>query len=679
MILTTGMADTVTRSITREVPHLDLRASFEPATINAEKRTVDLTWTTGARVKRGYYDPYMEELSLDPKHVRMERLQSGSAPLLDSHRSGSVKDVLGVVERASLEKGKGTATVRFDSGPEGEDAFRRVKEGTLRNISVGYATHKMIKVEDGASTIPVYRAVDWEPHELTLTPIGADAGAVTRSAGDMTACEFIEERAMPDPVETPVIIPAIVSPAPVLTSTPSAESVRAATIAAERERMLGIQRRGAVLARPQTEIDEAIRSGMALDAFTATAVDARAAVPSVIDRSPPAIVPGEDQRDKFARGMTSWMIQRSGQSRLLAEATKARPDLMTPLGAVDADAGEFRGMTLVDMARRCLEAAGIRTAGLSRQDLVGKALTMRESVGAGAATTGDFPNILENILYKVLLAQYAVTPDTWRIFCKVGSVSDFRVNKRYRMGTFGSLSALNELGEFTNKAIPDSEKQSLTAATKGNIIGLSRQAIINDDMGAFDTLATMFGRAAALSIEVDVYALLALNAGLGPLMTDGLTLFHATHGNLTTGAAIGAAAIDADRVAMAQQKDPSGNEVLALRPVTLLLPVGLGGTARQINNSQYDFDTSNKFQIANRVGGLFQQIVDSPRVAGTRRYLFADPGVAPTIEVAFVDGQQQPFMDMQQGWRVDGIEWKVREDYGVAGIDFRGAVTNAGV
>jgi len=630
-------------------------------------------------VKRGYYDPYFEELSLDPKHVRMERLQSGAAPLLDSHRSGSLKDQLGVVESARLEKGKGTATVRFDSGPEGEDAFRRVREGTLRNVSVGYATHKMQKVEDGASTIPVYRAVDWEPHELTLTPIGADAGAVTRSADvDINACEFIEERDMPDPLApTTTTAPAIAPQAP---TAPTDEAVRAAAVTAERERVLGIQRRGLSLARPQAEIDEAIRSSVTLDAFTSTAVDKRATEGHLDLRAggsgAPQITAGEDQREKLSRGMTSWLVQRAGQSQLIRTASEKRPDLVSK---IEADPGEFRGMTLVDMARKCLEAANIRTEGKSRQELVGMALTMRTPV----ATTGDFPNILENILYKVLLAQYAITPDTWRAFCKIGSVADFRTNKRYRMGTFGSLDALNELGEFKNKSIPDAEKQSLTAATKGNIIGISRQSIINDDMGAFDTLASMFGRAAALSQEVDVYALLALNAGLGPTMTDGNTLFHASHNNLTTGAALGSTAIDADRVAMASQKDPSGNEVLALTPAILVLPIGLGGVARQINTSQYDFDaisTKNPW-VPNKVGGLFREIIDTPRVtaSATRRYLFADPGIAPTIELAYVEGQAQPFMDQQQGWRVDGVEWKVRMDYGVAAIDFRGAVTNAGV
>lgn len=209
----------------------------------------------------------------------------------------------------------------------------------------------------------------------------------------------------------------------------------------------------------------------------------------------------------------------------------------------------------------------------------------------------------------------------------------------------------------------------------------TRQAIINDDMGAFSSLATMLGRAAKLTVELDVFALLALNAGLGPVMGDGLTLFHATHANLTAGAALTAAALDLDRIAMGSQRDVSGNEVLDLTPAILLLPKSLGGQARVINDSQYDPDTvANKSQMkANIAGKMFSTIVDTARIAATRRYLFADPGIAPTIEVAFIDGQQMPFMDVQNGWRVDGVEWKVRLDYGVAAIDWRGAVTNAGV
>ena len=453
-------------------------------------------------------------------------------------------------------------------------------------------------------------------------------------------------------------------PAPVPTAAPNTDHVRA-----ERERVLGIQRIGRALKRPEVDITAAITAGTSLESFRATAQDAFAEAETItVDRRDPRIAAGEDARDKWLRGAGAWLIQRSAVGSVLAQHAKQSGQTL------DLDPGEFRGLRMLDLARQSLERAGVRTAGMTQMELVGQAFTR----SSPTATTGDFPILLENTLYKVLLASYGITPDTWTTFCSVGSVQDFRASKRYRLGTFGSLMPINESGEFANKSIPDAERQSITASTKGCIIGLSRQALINDDMGAFSTLATAYGRAARLSIEVDVYALLAQNGGLGPVMNDGNTLFHASHGNITAGAAIGSNAIDADRVAMANQKDPSGNEVLALRPAVLVLPVGLGGTARQINNGQYDFDVTNKFQVPNKVGGLFRDIVDTPRIAGTRRYLFADAGVAPTIEVAFLDGQQQPYLDIQQGWRIDGVEWKVRMDYGIGAIDFRGAITNAG-
>lgn len=675
------MAGTV---ITRDIPQLTLRAQFDLSTLDVEKRTVDLVWTTGAPVLRGGFltEPYWEELSLDPKHVRMERLQSGAAPLLNSHRAGDISDILGVVENATLGKGEGRATVRFDSGPDGDDAFRRVREKTLRNVSVGYQTHTMQEVENKRNAkYPTYRAVDWTPFEISLLPIGADAGAVTRSAEGMSPCVFIQERAMADDNENTTTNPA---PSPALAPAPAITTEqRTAAVTEERERVLGIQRRGATLGRPQTEIDEAVRKGTSLADFTAAAVDARANETTiVVNKRDPRIEAGADRKDKFRSGAEAWLLERAGVMSIIREAAKL-PEWKSVMQArglsveTQTDPGEFRGARMLDLARQSLELGGQRSNGMLPMDLAGAALTQRSGTVGGLASTSDFPVLLENVLYKVLLATYMTTPDTWKRFCKIGSVQDFRASKRYRMGTFGSLSSLNESGEFVSKSIPDGEKQSLTAGTKGNIIGITRQAIINDDMGAFSSLATMLGRAAALTIEVDVYALLAQNAGLGPAMSDGNTLFHAAHNNITAGAAIGSAAIDADRIAMASQKDPSGNEILALTPAVLVLPIGLGGTARQINNGQYDFDVT-KFQIPNRVGGLFRDIVDTARITGTRRYLFADPAIAPTIEVAFLDGQQQPFMDVQNGWRVDGVEWKVREDYGVAAIDFRGAVTNAG-
>ena len=215
---------------TRDVGLILREASVAPSTLDAEKRTVQITWTTGARVLRTpwFDEPFFEELSLDPKHVRMERL-NGGAPLLNSHRSYDLSDVIGVVESARIDGKRGEATVRFDTGQTGDDVFRKVRDGIVRNVSVGYRIHKLTKVESGEGKTPVYRATDWEPYELSMVPIGADAGAVTRSAGTTTRCEFVEERAMPDPVPTTVTPPAqpvaAAAPAVLPVAAPSADHV----------------------------------------------------------------------------------------------------------------------------------------------------------------------------------------------------------------------------------------------------------------------------------------------------------------------------------------------------------------------------------------------------------------------------------------------------------------------
>jgi hypothetical protein len=247
------------------------------------------------------------------------------------------------------------------------------------------------------------------------------------------------------------------------------------------------------------------------------------------------------------------------------------------------------------------------------------------------------------------------------------------------VGSLGNLQPKNELGEYKSVSIPDGEKSQIAAATNGFILNISREAIINDDLGALTDQASAAGRAAARTVEVDVYALLAANSGAGPTMQDGQPLFHSSHNNIdTTAGAISVARLDAMRVLMAQQRDVSGNDFLDLRPAVLLCPIGMGGNARVVVDAQYDTDVSNKFQVPNRVRGLVRDIVDTPRMSGTRYHLLADANEAAAIEVAFLDGVDTPYLETAQAFDTDGGKLKVRLDYGVAGHDWRGAVTNAG-
>jgi len=360
-------------------------------------------------------------------------------------------------------------------------------------------------------------------------------------------------------------------------------------------------------------------------------------------------------------------VGKTGSERFVDDSVEALLG-RAGLGQVGS-ANPMRGMRLDAMARESMIVSGSSIVGLAPMQIIGAAFTQ---------STSDFPVLLENAMHKILQSAYETQDDTWSRFCAVGSVSDFRAHNRYRVGSFGNLDKLNESGEFKNKAIPDGERSQITAGTKGNIINLTRAAIINDDLGAFVNLASSFGRAARRTVEADVYALLAENAGLGPIMVDSKTLFHADHGNIGAGVALTVAGIEADRVLMGKQKDIGGNDYLDLRPEVLLTALSLGGTARVINSAQYDPDTANKLQKPNMVNGLYKDIVDSARLAGTRRYSFANPASAPVVEVAFLNGDQSPFLDTENGFTVDGVRWKVRLDYGVAAIDYRGATTDAG-
>lgn len=453
---------------------------------------------------------------------------------------------------------------------------------------------------------------------------------------------------------------------------PDDAAIRAAAATAERERITGIQTAVRVAKLPAAFGERLVASGVTLDQarsdiFAEMArIDAAKPGP---EPQPPSIQMGADARDKFLRGAINWLLVKGGGAEVVARAAK------TDVAAIDP--GEFRGLTLVDLARECLSRAGAKMRGLDKTRIIAEAFTRRDIT----QSTSDFATLLENTMHKVLQASYAMTPDTWSKWCARGTVSDFRAHNRYRMGSFGALDALAENGEFKSKAISDAEKGTITATTKGNIINVSRQMIVNDDMGAFSRLLTMLGRAAALSVEVDAYALIGLNAGLGPTQTDSQPLFHsANRSNVGSQAALSAAALDADRIIMASQKDVGGNDYTDLRPAVLLVSASLGGQARVINLSQYDPDAvANKaLNRPNVVAGLFRDVVDTPRITGNRRYLFADPTIAPVFEVAFLEGQTSPYLETKDGWNTDGAEMKVRFDYGVAAVDWRGAVTNAG-
>lgn len=185
-------------------------ASVQPKTADAAKRTIEMVWSTGAAVPRmDWYSGkrYQEVLSLDPAHVDLSRL-NGGAPLLNAHQSYDLAAQIGVVERAWIDGGEARALVRFSDRAEVAPIWADVANGIIRNVSVGYSVRKYeVTAEEGKPEIR--KAIDWQPAELSMVPIPADAGASVRSAGgqqpQLYPCEFVRVGATPSAAELAAI------------------------------------------------------------------------------------------------------------------------------------------------------------------------------------------------------------------------------------------------------------------------------------------------------------------------------------------------------------------------------------------------------------------------------------------------------------------------------------------
>lgn len=164
---------------TRELPELFTRAAI--ASIDVEKREFDVVFATNAEVQMFDWErgQFIEILDMKPESVRLDRVNAG-APLLDNHKSWEgTSGVLGAVIRGSakVDGNKATARIRMSKRQDVEGTWQDIQDGILSTLSVGYAVHRAV-LEDSAKKL--YRATDWEPHEISIAPIPADINATIR-------------------------------------------------------------------------------------------------------------------------------------------------------------------------------------------------------------------------------------------------------------------------------------------------------------------------------------------------------------------------------------------------------------------------------------------------------------------------------------------------------------------
>lgn len=322
----------------------------------------------------------------------------------------------------------------------------------------------------------------------------------------------------------------------------------------------------------------------------------------------------------------------------------------------------YNGMTLREYARMALTEKGIGVSSYNPMQMVGLALTH---------STSDFGNILLDVANKSLLQGWEEADETFEQWTKKGQLSDFKTAHRVGMGGFPSLRKVREGAEY--KYITTGDKgETIALATYGEIFSVTRQAIINDDLNSLTDVPMKMGRAAKGTIGDLVYAILTTN----PKLSDGKALFHADHKNLGSGA-ISVASIDDARKMMRLQKE--GERTLNIRPAFMLVPVGLETLANQTIKSASVKGADINSGINNPIQN-FAEVISEPRLdnADPKAWYLAAAKGSDTIEVAYLNGIDTPYIDQQEGFNTDGIATKVRIDAGVAPLDYRGLTKSTG-
>jgi phage head maturation protease len=701
----------------------ETRAAFRPETVIPPDRTVELVWTTGARVRRaGWDEDWLEELSLADGAVDLARLNTG-ANLLAAHDSWGLDGILGVVEWARIDdvgggKREGRALVRFSDRLRAQEVFKDVQAGIIRNVSVGYITHELEQVEKGdrkARQLPVYQATRWEPVEVSLCAVPADAGAQVRSAADdhVYPCSVrripmadttttveqptrrkaavrstrAEERPPGEQHEPPdddgeeegVPPPPAPAPAP-----DKSEDLAASAAAEERTRIQTLYRKVRAAGLDDAVAERLIAAGT-------TATQAERAVFAELERNQPRVsrsavesthgervtaieIPHPSNRPEQRHTIE---IVGDGTDRLGAGIIAALLHRTNPgRYARIPEAGAWIGRGMMELGRALCEARGLRTHGLGKMELAAVALGLahpqfKREGPHGFLATSDLPTLLATVGRATLAAGYAAAPKTYPPWTRQGTLPDFRISNRVSLGLGPKLLPVPEHAEYTRGKL-SLVGQPAQLGKWGRILAFTREAMINDDVGLFSRIPQLFGNSAAMVEGDAVYGLLTSN----PLMADGFALFSAQHGNLMVADTINVKSVSTARAAMMNQKSPDG-QYLSVTPRFMIT-----GPAQEV----YMYQFLSPLTIVGAVTSLvpseyqsFTPIVD-PRITDNAWYLAADPNQIDTIEYDYLEGNAGggPTLETREGWDIDGQEYKARMEFGAAVIDWRGLVKNPG-
>lgn len=634
-----------------------MEARALPESVNEGDRTVTVTYASEIKVLRFDYcggREYNEVLSTKKGHVRLDRINSG-ANLVDTHNTASVTNVFGVIEKAD----ETTAIIRFAKDERSEEVFQKIKDGILTKVSVGYRVFKFVITEEDGE-IPEYRAVDWEPTEISLVSVPADINASVRSSENEDAknicvienpnaasrgiSQIRKEETMPDKIKQGEVEKTLVETRAAATPAPAPEVNVNEIRAQETQRCQEIFTMARTHELGNEWADTQIKDGVSLDTARARALDVISAQSEAVETRSTVKVGQDNSRQMMIEGMENALRSQTMSSGIELSENDRR----------------FMGMGICDMVR---ELTGERT--YDRQTLVRAAM----------ATTSDFPIILSNVMNKNLVEMFETTERTFTHFAKKTSYRDFKPTQNVQFARGFDMQKINENGEYNfGKFVESVESSKLE--TYAIAYAVTRQAIINDDIGVLEAIPEDIKNAAASKESDEFYNNFFIN---NVALSDGKAFFHTGHKNKGT-LALSLAGLTAGRKALRQQKALGGKRRTPYTAKFLLVGTELETTADQLTDAIAATKSDDVNPFASNKRNRLEVIVE-PRfddISATAWALVADPNQVQSFQYGYLQGQEGPVLERNEKLNIDGVGFVGRHDFATGARSYQGAYFSTG-
>ncbi|QDT56893.1 Mu-like prophage major head subunit gpT [Caulifigura coniformis] len=325
-----------------------------------------------------------------------------------------------------------------------------------------------------------------------------------------------------------------------------------------------------------------------------------------------------------------------------------------------------RVTNLVDLAKESLRAAG------HDPDAHGS----RDQMLRASFSTTSLPNILADTVGRSLVSAYEETTSDWRSFCYVASAEDFRQQLGIRPAAIGNLEQLAPGGSITHGVIKEEATYAWRVNTFAKMLKVTREDVVNDDLGFIDQLSPMLGTSAGRSLLDLIWE--TIMAG------EASNFFSVANANLLSSSSIlGVASLQTAIGMMRAQMDSQGHN-LNIQPTALAVPPLEEFRARGLLNSALLVGSTTDDELqpsGNPVYNVVPTLVVEPRLSNTKFtgnstadwYLFGPPN-ARAVTVGFLQGNQTPTIEMENApFDQLGTQMRVVFDYGCSLSDPKAA------